>query len=267
MEEGDGPGALEILDHLLELAPRNAEALRMKAQILDSWGHFDVSFELLKRVAALDSSSPELFAIYEERMQEEREAIVFSELTPEGRWYFAFPRAQMWVSAYGFLGCAAFLLLSSSWANKGAEALTTLLTAFAFLVLIPWVALIIIHFRGVKKILIGIEGIKICSAVSSRLHKWNEISSAVIQYDPDLNSKTLSIEIYGKTSSGIPLEKFNVSEGRSVVRARRHFLKNLLAYIDNTVWRVNPNSIYSIRNQSVEAVQEKSVHQESNKAA
>jgi hypothetical protein len=135
------------------------------------------------------------------------------------------------------------------------------------LVLIPWVALIIIHFKGVKKILVGIEGIKICSAVSSRLHKWGEISSAVVQYDPDLNNKTLSIEIYGKTGSKTPLEKFNVSAGNSVVRARRHFLKNLLAYIDNTAWRANPNSLYSIRNNVMEPVLEEPVHQESNKAA
>lgn len=248
MKQGDGPGALDILDHLLELAPRNSEALRMKAEILDYWGHFDVSFDLLKRVAAIDSSSPELLEIYEERLQEEREALVFSELTPEGRWYFAFPQTQMWVSIYGFLGCAAFLLLSSNQLNKGSESLVTLLSAFGALVLLPWIALIVIHFRGIKKILVGIDGIKICYALSHRLHKWDEVKAAVVEYDPDLNSNSLIIEIYGHSDSKIPLERLQVSSGNSVVRARRHFMRSILTYIDNVTWRANPKSEYTISN-------------------
>lgn len=242
---GNGPAALEILDNLLELAPRNTEALRLKAQILDHWGHFDISFDLLKRISTLEGPNSTILEDYEDRLQEEREAMVFSEITPEGRWYFAFPRTQMWISLYGFLGCAAFLLMSSNWSSRSSESLPQLLVAFFMLVLVPWVALIVIHLRGIKKILIGVEGIKICTPFSSRVHRWSEISAAAIEYDPNVQTSHLVLKIFGKSNLKEPLETFDVSKNASVVRARRHFVRNILAYIDCVSYLARPDSEFS----------------------
>ncbi len=239
---GNGPAALEIIDNLLELAPRNAEALRIKSEILDQWGHFDASLEILRRIASIEGPESTVLEDYEDRLREEREAMVFSEMTAEGRWYFAFPRAQVWVSLYGFVGCGVFLLMSTHWAGKGSEALSEVLMAFVVLVLLPWIALIVIHFRGVKKILVGIDGIKVCMPYSSRLHRWSEVTSVVMEYDPNVLRRHLVLRIYGKQNPKVPIETFNVTEGRSVVQARRHFVRNIHAYVDCVTYLARPDA-------------------------
>jgi hypothetical protein len=246
MEAGNGPAALDVLDNLLELAPRNTEALRLKSQVLDHWGHFDVSLELLRRVANIEGPRSTVADDYDDRLREEREAMIFSEITPEGRWYFAFPRAQMWISLYGFFGCAAFLLMSSGWANRSSEALPELITAFFALVLLPWIGLIVTHLRGIKKILVGLEGIKICTPFSSRTHRWSSIGSIVVEYDPDLTNNHLMLRIFGTEKSTQPLEVLNIAEGKSVVRARRHFVRNVLAYVDCVAYLAKHDSVFTL---------------------
>jgi hypothetical protein len=266
IQSGNGPAALEIIDNLLELAPRNCEALRLKAGILDQWGHFDTSFQLLRDIATIEGPDSTIVDDYEDRLREEREAMVFSEITPEGRWYFAFPRAQIWISMYGFLGCAVFLLMSSSWASKGSEALAELLLAFTLFVLIPWVGLIITHFRGIKKILVGIEGIKVCTAFSSRIHRWSEVTSAVVEYDPNVKNNHLVLRIFGKTDPKIPLETLNIAAGKSTVRARRHFVRSVLAYIDCVLYLAKPHSEFAPIEQT-QNVEPSTPLQDTNKAA
>jgi tetratricopeptide (TPR) repeat protein len=189
IEQGDAPTALGILDDILSLAPRNSEALRLKARILDAWGRFEESLEILHVLSQMSSLSEAELADIETRAIEEKEAIVYSELSAEGRWYFAFPVAQIWISLYGFVGCAAFLLLSPGLLSGGNENFVQLAGAFSFFVVLPWLALLVVHMTGVKRILVGISGLRVCHRFSETNHSWGSFSKAVVEYDRDISTE------------------------------------------------------------------------------
>jgi hypothetical protein len=257
LEAGDGPGTLVIVENLLELAPKNIEALRLKARVLDGWGQFDESLSLLKRIAFIDNYSDESMTDLEERVQEEREALVFSELAPEGRWYFSLPRSQIWISLYGFFGCASFLLLSTQWLNQGTARLKELLVAFIILVVVPWVALSIVHFTGIKKVLVGLDGIRICKRFSNQTYSWKQLSVAVIEYDKNLLNGHLKLILYAQENIKQPVVELNISEKGCAVRARRHFVRCVLSYMNCVTYRarLDEASVPTVATQPTEVAQ------------
>ena len=271
LEGGKSREALAVLDNLLGLAPRNHEALRLKATILDAQGRFDESLLVLRDLSRCDSLSAEVLRDLERRTLEEREVAVYSELTPEGRWYFAFPAAQLWISLYGFLGCAFFLLMSPALLSQNAaDALPSVAFVFLIFVAMPWFMLLTVHMVGIKKILVGLDGLKICTRFRQRLIPWSAVTSASLEHHTDNRAGTLFLVLYGRkpamddlagvhdntpapkhelstilgastrapeTASPVPNEtrvllRLNVSPRHSVVRARRHFVRAVLTHID-----------------------------------
>jgi hypothetical protein len=232
LDNGDASGALGILEDILSLAPRNSEALRLKARILDGWGRFDESLQALHALSQLSSLSEAELADIEARAMEEKEAIVYSELSAEGRWYFAFPTAQVWISLYGFVGCAAFLLLSPGLLSGGAENLAELAAAFGFFVVLPWLALLVVHVTGVKRILVGLSGIRVCHRFREVNYPWSSLSKAIVEYDHDIKMGYLRLHLYTAEKGTGPTLSLDISQKRSVVKARRHFVRNVLSYMD-----------------------------------
>jgi tetratricopeptide (TPR) repeat protein len=232
LESGDAPGALGILEDILSLAPRNSEALRLKARLLDAWGRFDEALHVLHALSQLSNLNDQELRDIEARAMEEKETIVYSELSAEGRWYFAFPVAQIWISLYGFLGCAAFLLLSPSLLSGGAENFPQLASAFALFVVVPWLALLVVHVTGIKRILVGVGGLRVCRRFAQSAHPWSSFAKAVVEYDHDINSGYLRLHLYGTESATNPSLSFDISSKSAVVKARRHFVRNVLSYLD-----------------------------------
>lgn len=229
---GDGTGALQVLENLLDLAPRNPEALRMKARILDSWGRFDESYQTLLKLSQLPNPTQDVVQEIEQRAVEERESILFSELTSEGRWYYSFPGSQLWVSILGLMGCAMFLISSSQVNFANPNEVVAMALSFVFLVLLPCLFLAVIQLSGIKKILVGLRGMTVCTRFKEKLYTWDELKVAVIEFDPDPRVDFLRLKLFGQGESRTPLLSLDISKGRSVVRARRHFLKNILTHID-----------------------------------
>ena len=239
IETGMSAQALEVLENLLGLAPKNHEALRLKALILDAQGRFDESLVILRDLARFDGISVETVRDLEKRSFEEREVAVYSELTPEGRWYFAFPALQLWISLYGFIGCAVFLLISPGMIGGDmATALPRIVASFFFLVALPWLVLMAVHMVGIKKILVGLTEIRICKRFSEVRIPWNIIDCAVMEHSSDIRDGQLFLVLYGKPSGEMEdarrpvIARFNVSPKRSIVRARRHFVRSILTHID-----------------------------------
>ena len=211
LEQGDSAGTMDIVENLLSLSPRNTEALKIKAFILDSWGRFDDSLALLHALGKLSSSEEELYAELDKRIDEDRESLIYSRLTPEGRWYFQFSPLQMFISLIGLMGCFLFLITSPSFFENASAPLTSgLLLSFLTLVVIPWVLLLILNMQGIKKILVGLTGIHVFYG---------------------LNEDYLHLIVYSKTTREALLD-FDISKNKSVIRARRHFVRLILSYID-----------------------------------
>lgn len=230
---GMGQEALDVLENLLSLAPQNHEAMRVKALILDSQGRFDESLSVLRDLSRLSNISDEALRDLERRTFEEREVTVYSELAPEGRWYFAFPALQVWISLYGFFGCAAFLLLSPGLLGEsGAENIAGLVLAFLFFVATPWLALMVVHCVGIKRILVGIQELRVCTRFSQRVIPWKDVHAAVVSYSNDTRNGTLFVSLF-RAGERSPLIRLNVSARGSVVNARRHFVRSILSHVDS----------------------------------
>lgn len=231
-DAGDGSGALHILENLLDLAPRNPEALRMKAKILDSWGRFEESYQTLLKLSQLPNPSEEVVQEIEQRATEEREAVLFSELTSEGRWYYAFPASQLWVSCIGLIGCALFLISYSQVNFANPNEVMTMALSFFFLVMLPSILLVGIQLTGIKRVLVGLGGLKVCTRFREQQFAWEDLKAAVIEFDPDPRVDFLMLKLYGRSESKEPLIVLDLSRSRCVVRARRHFLKNIATHVD-----------------------------------
>lgn len=232
IDEGNSAEAMAIVENLLGLASRNPDALRMKSEILDSWGRFDESLHILKKLSQVGNLSNESIHALENCALEEKEAFVYSELTPEGRWYYAFPRAQVWIALFGFLGCGIVLLMSPHWLSLGIDGVQTLLSAFAIFVVLPCLGLIGVHCIGIKKILVGPEGLRVCKRFSKKTIPWASCRQAVVEHDNDRKAHHLKVHLYDTVGSKIPMVSLDISRDKSVVKARRHFLRNVLSHID-----------------------------------
>lgn len=228
---GDSKGALEIVENVLALSPKNTEALTLKAMILDAWGHFEESLHILQKIANYVQIDDEnAVSNLDRRLNEDRDSLIYSKLTEEGRWYFSFSPLQVFIAVFGLVGCVLFLLSSPLYFQKEDNFLFIGLSFF-ILVLFPWLSLFILHFQGVKKILVGLEGISVYYGFTKQFTKWNEIGSSVIEYDPDLNKNYLHLLLYDNKGENI-LFDFNISQKKSDVFARRHFVKAILTQVN-----------------------------------
>ncbi len=229
LEQGDSQGALDIIDNILGLSPKNSQALLLKASIFDSWGRFDDALALLHYLTKI-SSDDDVLDELDKRLEEDRESLIYSKLTQEGRWYFPFSPIQIFISLFGLVGCILFLISSPGYYKETHGGLLVAFS-FCFFVLIPWSALIILNLKGIKKILVGLKGIHVFYGLKKIEYSWEEMGSAVIEYDRNLNSEYLRLIIYSR-STREPLLNFDISKKRGVIRARRHFVRLILSYVD-----------------------------------
>ena len=77
----------------------------------------------------------------------------------------------------------------------------------------------------------GLNGIKVFYGWNSKIFHWNQFSCAVIEYDKDLNEDYLKLILYSSATRE-PLLSFDISKRYSIVRARRHFVRLVLSYLD-----------------------------------
>jgi len=232
LEQGDAPAALNVLEHILALAPRNTEALRLKAHILDSWGRFDDSFIILEQLSRLKlpADEEEEQTPFEQRVEEDRKDLAYSELTPEGRVYFSFSKELVFIAMYGLVGCLIFLFACPAYLNEK-HGLFFIGILFIVLILVPWVSLIFMNLKRIKKVFVGMQGIKVYKGAKKLAFEWNELSNAVIEYDPNINNQYLHLIVYGKDSKA-PVLNFDISEHSADVKARRHFVRLILSYMN-----------------------------------
>lgn len=229
LNQGQSIQALEVIDHILAFSPNNPEALRIKAQILDAWGHFDESFVLLQKILQISQSDENVIQDFENRMEEERASLVFSQLTPLGRWYFPFSPMRLFASFFVFLGCI-FFLISSPKVLAQPNGTWLLAASFSCLVLFPWFFSLFLGFRGVRRIFVGFDGISVFYGFKSVFYPWQDMGNVVIEYDPNLKSQYLRMIIYSRFTRE-PVLNVNISPKGSVIKARRHFVRLVLSYL------------------------------------
>ena len=229
LTEGDAQGALDIIENILAFSSKNPEALTMKADILDRWGRFDDSLAILHFLTKVNSSN-EVMEKLQTRIEEDRESMIYSRLTSEGRWYFPFSPMQVFVSLFGLMGCLIFLITSPAY-FKEAHGGVLVGILFFCLVFVPWVVLMFMNLRGVKKILVGLNGISVFYSLKKQFYAWDQVGCVVVEYDPNIHSNYLKMIFYSR-STREPLFNLDISDSTGVVKARRHFVRLVLSYVD-----------------------------------
>ena len=229
---GDSKAAMEALDSLLCLAPKNSEALRLKADILDSWGRFEDSFLILRKMVDVSSLSDESIYFVNKRGLDDRTSLIYSDVTNEGRVFYPFPLKQVVISLLGVLGCIGFLLISPNYMQPNEDNQWAKIGLFFFLlVMLPWFALIVSHLKGIKKIVVGMRGLKIVRGTRVTEIPWNDVGCVIVEHDNDSNKDHLKLQLYRSGPTSSLLEELDISRANSVVKARRHFVHCVISYV------------------------------------
>jgi tetratricopeptide (TPR) repeat protein len=232
LENGQAQKALDIIDHILELAPKNPEALKLKAHIFESWGYFDKSLQILQDILKLQCSlSKDALQKLRHYYEEEKEDLLFTRLTPSGRAYFHFSYWEFWICIFGILGCSSFLALYYK-ASVLFSSNFWIYPAFVTLVLAPFSFLFIHKYFKVSAIILNGQGLVICKRFQKLKIVWEEVRHVQVVYDEDIQTHFLKLKFYFKEKTRQELF-IDISSKSSDVKARRHFTKSILAYVDS----------------------------------
>ena len=235
IELGDSEEALKILEDLLYFSPKNTEALKLKAYLYDCRGRFEDSLQILHQMVKHSSSDDdENIQTFEKRMEEDRESLIYSQISAEGRSYFPFSSTQIFLLVLGLLGCVVFLTTSPSYLGHP-NGFLFILISFIVFVILPWIFILLSGSRGIKKILISINGIYIYYARKIQSFRWDEMGTVVVEYDTNLKNDYLQLIILSKKTRE-KLVSFDLSKGHPVIKARRHFLRLIATYADQVLY-------------------------------
>ena len=227
VDQGLVEQAEQALDNLLELGPKNTEAMKLRALLFERSGRFMQESKMWERIGHIDSEDQDYLRYLERRQSEERERFYFTDDLPDGgRRFLAYPRGVVYSATAALLGCLFFLVYArtSSAADPRNQAAT--LTVFALCVLAPWVAIGISWLRSIKSVSVDAHGIQVSLRFRDVTIAWKDISNAWIvhQFGPanpqlalvlvprDAGAKTISIDLMQETTA---------------IRARSHFVRDV----------------------------------------
>ncbi len=227
--QGEVPKAHSALENLLALGPKNIEALKLRAQLLNMEGRFSEEAKVWDLVHNLDPEDPDGVAFVLRCHLEERENIYFSEELPGiGRRFITYPRTLVSTSLMGLFGCLAFLTYSkvsirfTSLAEPGA-----MLGAFAFLVLVPWVLILISYLKTSRYLIVHRQGVTLAKRIGKMEWSWHDFAKVVLVHDPHgIGKNLLSLAFIPKDPAQRALE-VNLTPDQGSVRARTALVREV----------------------------------------
>ena len=171
-----------MINEVLELGPKNLQALKFKALIYGLRGMFTLEKKIWKKVAEIDPADSSALHYFYRAFIEEKEYEYFTDTLPSGgRRYLANPRAMVNPSFVGLIGCTSFLLLSNL-ARTHLILATPLVSMSLFMLLVigPWLYIIWTFMHTLKDVIISPAGITVRSRLKSYRFLWSEVEDAYI---------------------------------------------------------------------------------------
>jgi tetratricopeptide (TPR) repeat protein len=228
-ESGDLGSAHEALDALLEMGPRNVEALKLRARLYEVSGQFQQEAKIWDQIARIDREDNDLAEYIARRQHEDRENFYFTDAIPGGgKKFVAFPRQMVRAAASGLVGCVIFLIiarLAGVWPILNHPAV--MLSSFAFLVISPWFAIVSSYAKSLRYVCVTKEGIEI--ATRFKLHKlsWTQVENVFLAQDDRQETYQLSLIVMAKDEAAFNLE-LDFNENTTPIRARSYFVREIM---------------------------------------
>lgn len=220
--------ALGAIDELLEFAPYNLEALKLKAQLLEAQGKYAEATRCWVKVLEIEPEDPQALDFSKRFYLEEEEKLFFSEeLNNNNYIFFVYPKKLVRSSIVGFVGCMVFLFLVSKinmFYSFFAD-IQVMLISFVILVLLPWMFIIYSYFKSLNYILLNIIGIKLVTKSKSYFYKWDDIDTmGLFFHDLSEDIPSLDLIIIPKHQK-MEVICIDFTYYRSSIRAKYHLVK------------------------------------------
>ena len=227
--EGRIEDAQSALDDLLTLGPRNADALKLRAKLFEAEGRFADEARAWEKVLAADPEDQDAVTYFLGRQMEDREYFYFTDdLAGGGRKFLAYPRTLVTTSAFGLVGCVAFLTVTKLiqiFPILGHPAF--LLSSFGLFVLGPWVQIILTYIRSLRAICISPQGIEISTRFRKHTLQWMDLDKISLVRDlSDAENPAIKLVVSPKDQL-LPRLEVDLSKDSTAVRARTYLVREI----------------------------------------
>ncbi len=130
----------------------------------------------------------------------------------------------------GLFGCVSFLMLTRM-AEQRVELNqpALILSAFALLVISPWIAIIFTYLRALRTVSVSRQGIEINTRLKTLNFNWIDLAKVSLAHSPNPEDPNLRLILVPKDESQRPVE-IDLNEESSSIRARTHFIREILNF-------------------------------------
>lgn len=231
VDDGDVEKAETALEALLELGPKNTEAMKLCALIYERSGRFMDESKMWERVGRVDEEDPDYLRYLERRQAEEREKYYFTDELPDGgRRFLAYPRGVIYSSVAALIGCLFFLVYARVPTAAAAENQLRTLTVFAFCVIAPWLAIALAYLTSIKSISVLPSGIEIALRFRTLKLSWSDVEQACLVHHFGPKNPQLALVLFPKDDQ-VRAISVDLMETTTAIRARSHFLRAVESYV------------------------------------
>jgi hypothetical protein len=228
-ESGDLNSAHQALDGLLEMGPRNVEALKLRARLYEVSGQFQQEAKIWDQIARIDRDDTDLTDYIARRQHEDRENFYFTDALPGGgKRFVAFPRRMVRAAATGLIGCVIFLVmarLAGVWPVLNQPVI--MLASFALLVISPWFAILASYARSLRYVTISKEGLEIATRFKVHKMPWASVDRVILAQDDRHDTYRLSLVVMAKDDGQFNFE-LDFNENTTPIRARSYFVREIM---------------------------------------
>lgn len=228
LDQGQRSEAKSALEDLLSIGPSNLDALKLKAMLFASEGRFVEAEKVWLRILEIDREDPDAIQFIIKKQIEDREHYYFTDDLPGGgRRFLAYPRLLIRISMLGLIGCVSFLMLT-----RVLEAYPTfnrpefILSAFAVMVISPWLGILWTYFRSVRSVSVTRGGLEVATRTRAFRFTWADLGTVSLSHSRDPNQPNLRLILIPKDESARSIV-IDLNEETSAIRARSHFVHEL----------------------------------------
>lgn len=228
-ESGDISSAHQALDGLLEMGPRNVEALKLRARLYEVSGQFQQEAKIWDQIARIDRDDTDLADYIARRQHEDRENFYFTDALPGGgKRFVAFPRRMVRAAATGLIGCVIFLILArlaGVWPVLNHP--VVMLSSFVLLVITPWFAILASYAKSLRYVAVSKEGIEIGTRFKVHKLPWVSVENVILAQDDRHETYRLSLIVVSKADAPFNFE-LDFNENTTPIRARSYFVREIM---------------------------------------